>query len=278
VITIWQLLELGVGRSSVRDWTRSGRLTRLHRGVYAVGHDALRIEGRWLAAVLAFGERAALSHAGAAESLELRSSAAVLVSVPGARAGQPGIRLHRPRSLDGDVIVHRGIRTTSPTRTLIDLARVLPLAQLERVAAQAEHRGMIDHARLRRARSRKLTTIFGGGAARPRTRSRDEARVLRAIAAAGLPVPEGNEWLTHGGGERWQPDFLFRRERVIVEIDDDRHRTRHAFELDRLKDAVRQADGYRTLRFTKRQIAEDLPTVISALARTLALTTRERAA
>ncbi|MEJ7785831.1 MAG: type IV toxin-antitoxin system AbiEi family antitoxin domain-containing protein [Solirubrobacteraceae bacterium] len=278
VVTIWQLYELGVGRSSVRDWMRGGRLVRLHRGVYAVGHAALREEGRWLAAVLACGPGAALSHASALDCLDLRGSSATIVdvSVVSSRTSQPGIRIHRPRSLEGDVILCRGILTTSPTRTVIDIARVWPLARFERVAAEAEHRGLLDHARIARARSRALRTIFGGPVAPRRTRSRDEERVLRAIAAAGLPAPESNVWVTHGGGEEWQPDLLFRAERVVVEIDDDRHRTRHAFELDRRKDAVRQADGYRTLRFTRRQIAEDLPNVIVTLSRMLDLVRRER--
>lgn len=262
---------MGAAEGAAREWLRAGRLVRLHRGVYSVGHDALRREGWWMAAVLACGAGAALSHGAAMAHLGLRSWSPSLieVTVPGQRRRQAGIRVHRTRSLKGDVRIVAGIPTTTVTRTVIDLAKVLPLGALESLAAEAEHRGLLDHARLSQARSRKLQTIFGGERAPARTRSPDETRFLAAIRAAGLPEPESNVWLTHGGGEEWQPDHLFRRERVIVEIDDDRHRTRHAFELDRAKDATRQADGYATLRFTRRQLREDPGRAASLVAATL---------
>lgn len=272
MITLGQLRALGWGEGAVRHALARERLIRLHRGVYAVGHEQLLRQGRWLAAVLASGSGAALSHATAAAHHGLRRSAAsvVDVTVPTARRAQRGIRLHRPRTLEsGDIGVLDGIPITSPTRTVIDLARVLALPALERVVAEAEHRLMLDHERLARARSRKLRAILGAGPP-VRTRSRDEMRLVKAVRAAGLPEPEANVWLTHGGGEEWQPDLVFRRERVVVEVDDDRHRTRRAFELDRRKDAVRQADGYRTLRFTRRQLGEDLPAAVGLIARTLA--------
>jgi very-short-patch-repair endonuclease len=272
VITLAQLRECGLGDGAIKSWVARGRLIRLYRGVYAVGHARLRPEGLRLAAVLTYGDSAALSYAAAADHLGLRGSSARLidVSVAGNRRPQPAIRLHRTTFLPGDVIDHGGIATTSPTRTVIDLARILPLPRLEPLVAQAEHRGLLDHRRLARSRSRPLRAIFGHGRPPARTRSRDEARLLAAVRAARLPEPEMNVWLTHGRGEQWQPDLLFRDQRVIVEVDDDRHRTRRAFELDRRKDAVRQADGYRTLRVTRRQIAEDLPSFVALLSRTVA--------
>lgn len=260
-------MALGVASSTIDDWVRAGRLTRLYRAVFALGHDVLRAEGRWLAAVLACGDGAAMSHGAAASALDLRPSSAVVVDVSCTRSlcRQPGLRVHRPRSLAGDVIEHLGIPMTSATRTVIDLAPSLALPALERLVANAEHRGLLDHARLAGARSRKLRAILGGGTP-ARTRSRHEDRLLAAVAAAGLPKPAANVWLTHGGGEEWEADFLWRRQRVIVEVDDDSHRTRQAFELDRHKDAVRQADGYRTVRFTKRQLREDPARVTALLA------------
>lgn len=279
MITLAQLRDLGWGEGAIRHAVLRGRLLRLHRGVYAVGHRRLLKQGRWLAAVLTSGPQAALSFAAALDHLDLRSSAArtVDVTVPRSRRAQPGIRLHRARCLEpGDVVVSDGIPTTSVTRTIIDISRAWPLARVERVVAEAEHRGLIDHGRLRRARSRNLTTIFGAATTPQRTRSADEARLLAAVRAAGLPEPEMNAWMTHGGGEEWQVDALFREARVIVEVDDDRHRTRHAFELDRHKDAVRQAAGFRTLRVTRRQIREGLPGFIVLLARTLDIALRNR--
>lgn len=271
VVTLSQLQDLGVQPTTARDWVSSGRLVRLYRGVFAVGHDALRTEGRWLAAVLACGPGAALSFFTAAAHLDLRPARGALidVSVPKRRRPRRGLRIHGAAQLEADVIEKGGIRTTTATRVLIDLATRLPVAALEPVAARAEARGLVDHRRLAQAHSPKLRVIFGGSGPKL-TRSRDEARFLAAVRAAALPEPEMNIWLTHGGGEEWQVDALFRAQRVIVEIDDDSHRTSYAFELDRRKDAIRQADGYRTLRFTRRQLNEGLASVIAVLARTLA--------
>ena len=270
MITLAQLRRAGVGEGAVKARVKAGTLIRLHRGVYAVGHAQLLPAGRRLAAVAACGPGAALSYAEASAHLELRSSAARIidVSVPGNRRGHRGIRVHRTTFLPGDVIVHEGIATTSPTRTVIDMSRRLAMGPLESLVANAELRGLLDHARLAECRSRKLATILGRGT--QGTRSRHERRLLDAVRAAGLPAPEMNVWMTHGGGEEWQADMLFRRQRVIVEVDDDTHRTRKAFELDRHKDAVRQAAGYRTLRVTKRQLAENLPAFVALLSRTVA--------
>src|SRR5829696_7819124 len=99
VVTRDQLTALGLGADGIAQWVRGGRLIRLHRGVYAVGHDRLRLEGRWLAAVMACGPGAALSHRDAAALWELRqsNSAYIEVTVPSlnGRRAQRGIRVHR---------------------------------------------------------------------------------------------------------------------------------------------------------------------------------------
>lgn len=270
VVTLNQLREAGLGDGAVKARTAAGALIRLHRGVYAVGHSRLLPQGRRLAAVLACGSGAALSHAAAADHLDLRGSAARIldVSVPANRRSHRGVRVHRTSFEPGDVVEHEGIRTTSPTRTIIDMARRLPMGQLENLVANAQLRGLLDDRRLEGVRSRRLDAILGRGA-QP-IRSKHERRLLDAVRAAGLPEPEMNVWMTHGGGEEWQADMLFRRERVIVEIDDDSHKTHKAFELDRNKDAVRQAHGFATPRFTRRQIREDLAGVIALLSRIVA--------
>ena len=124
VVSLAQLRGLGLGDRGVRHRVRAGRLRRLHRGVYAVGHGMLRPEGRRLAAVLACGEGAVLSHVSAAAHWDLLESAAARVDVtaPVTRAGMPGIRLHRSRSLDArDTTKHEGIPITKVPRTLLDL-------------------------------------------------------------------------------------------------------------------------------------------------------------
>ena len=115
-----QLIECGVSTSSIDRWVRHGRLLRLYRGVYAVGHAKLRLEGRFMAAVLACGLDAVLSHRSAAYLLEMRRTNPdrIDVTTPN-RAGRkppPGVNLHRTRDLrDEDVTVHRGIPTTTPS-------------------------------------------------------------------------------------------------------------------------------------------------------------------
>src|SRR4051794_12192526 len=271
VVSLAELLGLGIPQTTVRYWARSGRLIQLHRGVYAIGHDALRREGRWRAALLAYGEDAALSHATAVVALELGSpwGRLVDVSVPRARRKRAGVRLHLPRQFAPHDVVEVGLlRVMTPTRTLIDLCRTHPKSYVENVAAVVERRELIDFARIDADAPPVLREILGRG---PKlTRARIERRFLDAVRAAGLPEPAANEWVTHGGGEEWQPDFLFRPERVIVELDDDTHKTTKAFELDRRKDSVRQMDGYATPRFTFARIQHDLPAVIRELQTLLA--------
>jgi hypothetical protein len=102
VISRSQLEALGLGRGAIAWRVREGRLHRLHAGVYAVGHKRVGREGRYLAAVLACGPGAALSHRAAAAWWGLLASDATRVDVSASRGrhGGPGIRLHRPRSLD----------------------------------------------------------------------------------------------------------------------------------------------------------------------------------
>lgn len=269
MITTAQLLATGWSSAAISRAVASGALIRLHHGVYAAGHDQLLRQARRLAAVLACGEGAALSFHEAAAHLGLSSYAprVIDVSVPGNRRRREGIRVHRTAFLAGDVIDADGIRTTSATRTTIDLAAVLSADRLENVVAAAERRDLIDLARVEQARSPELRQILGLG---PQlARSGDERRLQRAIRTAGLPEPQLNLWLTHGGGEQWQPDAVWHRERVIVEVDDPSHRTRRAFEEDRRKDAVRQADGWATIRITRRQLREDPARAIAPLARLL---------
>ena len=233
----------------MKRWVANGRLVPLHRGVYAVGHAQLRGEGHWLAAVLACGEGAGLALRSAAASWEFRSvpSGKVDVVVPRGRRGPSTVRVYRPRDLrPEDLTTHKGIRVTTPLRTLRDLKRILSLDALESAAARAATRGLIT--------DEEAAAIVGGRV--QLTRTQQERLFRKAARAAGLPEPEMNAWVTHGGGEEWQADALFRRERLIVELDGGSHRTPKAFEEDRHKDAVRQADGYNALRFTDRQLLD----------------------
>jgi hypothetical protein len=148
VIAHAQLRALGLSKSTIGDRVRAGRLHPVHRGVYAVGHGVLGIRGRWLAAVLACGPTAVLSHASAAALWELRGTAAAKIDVTVRTAGgrsRPALRIHRPRTLhDEELTTRHGIPVTTPARTLLDLAATLTRRQLERALDQAEVLELLD--------------------------------------------------------------------------------------------------------------------------------------
>ena len=148
VVSRAQLLDLGLSPPAIATWRRRRRLQVIYRGVYAVGHAALRVEGRRLAAVLACGPGAVLSHMSAAAHWGLLRSDQTRIDVTAARGrhGAPGIRLHRSRSLDAqDTAYHQGLPITTVHRTLLDLAATARPSELERALAQAERLRLYDH-------------------------------------------------------------------------------------------------------------------------------------
>jgi hypothetical protein len=262
VVSVGQLLAAGLTRAGVVRRVRAGRLHRVHRGVYAVGPlRGLRREGRWLAAVLACGEDAVLSHRSAAAHWELLGSAASLIDVtaPATRHGLPGIRLHRSRSLDArETTKHEGIPITKVPRTLLDLAATIQPHRLERALAQAQRLQLYDHRAIAdviaRSNGHRGTGALTQAISRedPKwTRSELEAWFLTLVRDAGLPEPLVNFTLTAPDHPRVEVDFCWPTHHLIVETDGwETHRTRAAFEQDRRKDAALTADGWRVVRFT----------------------------
>jgi very-short-patch-repair endonuclease/predicted transcriptional regulator of viral defense system len=274
VISRSQLVALGLSDRAIARRVAAGRLHRLHHGVYAVGHTVLGPRGRWIAAVLACGPGAVLSHAAAGALWELRASEATIVdvTVPGSGGRQPrkGIRIHRARSLDGQTTTKDGIPVTTPARTILDLAAKLDGRPLERLLDQAENVRLTDAASLD-ALARAHTGHKGAAKLRATlrdhepgttlTKSQLEERFLALCRGAGLPRPRVNDDV-----EGLEVDFVFTDDRLLVETDSWRHhKTREAFENDRRRDAIHAAAGYRTLRFTHRQITRDPATVTRAL-------------
>jgi very-short-patch-repair endonuclease len=257
-----QLRDLGLGARAVQQRASVGRLQRLYRGVYAVGHRALRREGRYLAAVLACGPGAVLSHRSAAAHWGLLGTdqARIDVTAPRSRSGVEGIRLHRARSLDArDTTVHDAIPITTIARTLLDLAATVRADRLERAYAQALHLRLYDHRAitdvLARANGHRGRAALAQATARePKwTRNRFEARFLQLIRAAGLPEPLVNHVLAVPDHGRAEVDFYWPAQRIVVETDGwETHGTRAAFEADRAKDAALTAAGHRVVRFTWR--------------------------
>jgi predicted transcriptional regulator of viral defense system len=136
----------GIDKDGIHRRVRAGRLHRVHRGVYAVGHPALSNEGRWMAAVVACGERAALSHRSAGELWRLLPvrAGAPHVTVPGTggRRKRGGIHIHRSAHLTDAVTTYRnGIRVTIPARTIADLKRTAPPYEVRKAIRQAEIAG-----------------------------------------------------------------------------------------------------------------------------------------
>lgn len=274
VVAIWQLYVLGFSAREVEWRLQTGRLHRIYRGVYAVGHAKLTERGRWMAAVLRFGEEALLSHRSGAglRSLLPDARAVIDVTVPGrSRSGVDGIRLHQPRSLHpDDVDVHDGVPTTSVARLLLDVAATEPRRRLERVFEAAERERVLDMTRLRelieRTRGhsgRKPLIALIAAVTEPHhhTRSELEERFLGLCRAAGIPEPSVNAWV-----EGHEVDMLWREQRVIVELDGwEFHRTRGAFERDHDRAARLRLKGYEVLRFTWRQLEREPHVVIAAI-------------
>src|SRR4051812_45910934 len=142
VVSRAQLLDLGVGADAIKHRAGLGRLRPLHRGVYAVGHRALRREAWWMAAVLAAGPDAALSYRSAAELWGIRSSSRrrIEVSVPRHRRSTARLELHRIAMQPDEVTLEEGIPVTTPARTLLDLAAVLSPQHFEAAFDEAEVR------------------------------------------------------------------------------------------------------------------------------------------
>jgi very-short-patch-repair endonuclease len=235
-----------------------GRLHSLHRGVYAVGHRDVSPLGRFLAAVLAVGEGAVLSHISAAILWGFwpRAAHQVLVDVSVARNVRPraGIRLRKRRALPSkDTTRRAGIPVTTPARTALDLAatlssdrllaRTVHEAQVQRCVNQRQLAAQVARDPCHRGTRRVARLISPGPVP---TRSDLEDRTLEFLDRHGFPRPQTNVLLA--GAE---VDFLFEDAKLVVETDGGRfHGTAHARAADASKQAILEAAGYRVLRFT----------------------------
>lgn len=232
---------------------RIGRLHRLHRGVYAVGYVPPSPHSRSLAAVLACGPGAVLSHESAAGLWGFGRARHDQVHVTARRAHHlHGVRVHRSRTLAAaDRTVHYGIPVTSPARTLLDLAGVLSDTALARAVNEARLARLVRPDTLRalverspgRATNRLTALVERPGGP---TRSEFEDAFLRFLERHGLPRPQVNGTVAgHEVDVHW-PD-----QKLAAELDSRAfHDTRHAFEADRDRDADLLVAGYRVIRIT----------------------------
>jgi very-short-patch-repair endonuclease len=280
VVARRQLLALGVGEEAVEVRLRTGRLHRLHRGVYSVGHRVVPREGRWLAAVLFVGPGAVLSHRSAAALWGIRGhySGAIEVTAQSKSRSRGVIRRHFAALSGDEVTVERGIPVTTVPRTLFDMAMVLRIDAVEQSLRQSERLRLYDSLSLedllRRYPRRQGSRVVRECLRRRRelppgmTREELEARFRAFLELSGLPRPRFNAWLSLGS-HRYQVDCLWPRARLIVELDGfATHGTRMAFEGDRDRDRRLSAAGYRSTRVTWRQLL-DIPEEIAADLRVL---------
>ena len=197
------------------------------------------------------------------------------VTVPGAGGrARGGIRFHRATVTAADIVTRHGLRVTTPARTLLDLASSMPERTLDRVVEEAEVQRLVTRDELLQAVAngagrpgvRKLAAIVGSPGEPTFTRSESERLLLELVRAAGLPRPHTN---TRVAG--YEVDAHWPGQRLIIEVDGwTYHRTRHAFERDRARDAHLLLAGYRVLRITWRQLTRERDKVIAMLAALLA--------
>jgi hypothetical protein len=197
VVSRAQLLQAGVGRHLIDYRVVAGRLHVVHHGVYSVGHGALAIDARRMAAVLAAGPGAVLSHRAAAAVWQLRPFEHLEVTVPTERR-RPSIRVRRSHLPPDETTTVRAIPVTTVPCTLLDLAAVLHPHQLERAVNEAEVRGLRDRLSLvdmvERYPTRPgirtikaIVELLESGTIL--TRSELESRFLAFIRRTGLPAP-----------------------------------------------------------------------------------------
>jgi hypothetical protein len=280
-----QLLALGATRKAIQHRLATKRLYRVHTSVYAlVPPTLLTLRGRYLAAVLACGDTAVLSHRAAGALAGIRSipAGAIDVTVPWPRrVRHAGIRVHVTRSLRAeDITAIDGIPCTSWARTILDLAGVDPPRLVARALEQSLILRVFDRASLdallatangRRGAGvvRRLLEDLPDGIAP--TRSELERAFLALIEAAGLPPPVVNDRIAG-----YEVDFHWPAHRVIVETDGRRtHDTPLAFERDRQRDLDLELAGWRVVRITWRQVTREPARVAALLSALLRVTTRD---
>ena len=249
-----QLLAAGLSRHAIAHRVAKGHLHPLYRGVYAVGHRSLSAHGRHLAAVLACGPEAVLSHRSAAvlwNLLGANTELPIHVTAPSHRRAPAGVQLHC--SVTSQFLHRHAIAVTAPASTLIDLAATAPREELERALEEARLQRLVTDGELRqgvrcRSGARALRELLEREPSF--TRSEAERRLLSLPRRARLPKPHTN--VRVAGHE---VDALWPHQCLVIEVDGFAfHSSREAFERDRARDADLQAHGYRVMRVTWRQL------------------------
>jgi very-short-patch-repair endonuclease len=278
IVSHEQLVALGCTRRVVAHWVNRGRLHVRFPGVYSLVDGELPPLAHEQAALMACGKHAYLSHASSAFvwGLSKTRPAVVEVSVVGRyRRSSHGILVHRIRAIDRrEVKRHEGLWVSSPARAVLELAATGTADELTRAIDEGLAHRLFTPNELRAvlARNRpcrgaaRLDAILGDETATAISRSRKEKRLLRGLRDAGLPLPETNVKLG-----RFEADFLWRRERLVVEVDGyPFHRGPAAYNRDHDKDLAFREAGLDVLRFTGDHVEKRLTMVLVKIAGELA--------
>jgi very-short-patch-repair endonuclease len=259
IVSVAQLHEAGLDKSAISRRAKAGRLHRIHHGVYAVGHRAPSFHRCWMAAVLACGEGAVLSHGSAAALWGLLRpiDGPVHVSIPTQRSrrSRRGIHVHRCPSL---------ARREGPPLTTY--RHNIPVTTIQRTVDDLD--GSVAPYLVRRARRQaELMRVRLDGSEGTRLRSDLEEDFLALCRRHRLPSPETNVKL-----DRWEVDFLWREQRLVVETDSFLyHRGSIAFEDDHARDLDLRQGGFTVLHFTDKQVDNEPERVVADVARALHL-------
>jgi very-short-patch-repair endonuclease len=287
IVTRRQLLALGFGPRSIQHRVERGRLFRVGLGIYAVGWPALNEQRQWMAAVLAGGEGAALSHRSAAALWQIGGKQAQGVGIGDrptgidvsvrrlCELGRPGIRFRgRPTLSPHDIVLRDDIPITSPVQTLVDLATELGPVPLERAVNDADKRDLVDPEALRD----ELARFAGQPGVQPLRHLLDklffrlsdsdlEIYFRRIVRAAKLPIPLSKQRVN-----KFEVDFFWPDLGLVVETDGLRyHRTPSAQLRDARRDRAHVMAGMTPLRFTHYEVRYEPGRVRAALAETIAM-------
>ncbi|MBS1879966.1 MAG: type IV toxin-antitoxin system AbiEi family antitoxin domain-containing protein [Actinobacteria bacterium] len=271
VVSFRQLRELGFSKGKISRSFEAFRLRRIHRGVYAVGHDRLGDRGRCMAAVLACDVDALISHGSAAWLWGLlpRCPADIEVTTITRRRHRVGIRVHRAAEPGSEWGRIDNIPVTALPQTLFDVAATRSAHDLTTAIDGARRRDLLDLVQIdalleRRPRApgsgqlREAIRLYRDPAF---DRARSELMFLDLVKKAGLPRPALNTWV-----DEWEIDAYWEAERFAVEVDGwEAHGTRSAFEADRLRTENMKLTGIDVVRVTARRIERHPREVASRL-------------
>jgi very-short-patch-repair endonuclease len=278
VVSRQQLLERGWTKEEI-DWRiRNGRLQQVHAGVYSLGpRQLLPRQGRWMAAVLASGPDAVLSHWSAAALWLIRpnSRSRIEVTVPHRSRSSKAVYRHISHVPTDERSEKEGIPATSVHRTIFDLASTASVDEVIAMIKEAEYLNLWDRLSLwdllerypAKRGSRNLRFALQRITEEPtgRKRSRLEERFAPFLRRYRLPLPRFNDWIVLGS-KRYRADCHWPDTRLIVELDGwEGHSSRSAFQDDRARDRGLKVAGYSVIHLTWNQLDDEREAIASDL-------------